>query len=310
MGLGAAFLALLSCASSDERRNERFMAEQERLFAGVLQPRSDASLQVWAYRSPEGLQWRREKDPVAHSFSSLGLSVHGAALRLSGQHRLRLPTEEEEEMGLLWTQSLFFDGETWLSSLEAFQDPVISAHSDHQWLGDELWYFASKEKHKAFGDQDGQDPSNLPASRDPLRLPGMHLLRSSPPGRTRIKGAGLGDPAPIIYRDELHVFASRYRGNRVDVVHFHGQDLRREKNFPGVSVPFAAAVGEELWLIAQQSLGGRRQPVLARSTDGNTWTPWQAMVDLGPLANCTSPVMGRLKEEMWLFCVEELRVPG
>ncbi|MDP6932981.1 MAG: hypothetical protein QGG40_08685 [Myxococcota bacterium] len=306
-------VASMGCGGGSDS-DKAFLTSQQDILAGALQPSSSAAFQVWAFTSVQGQGWIRSERPVAHSYTSLGLHLEEGELHLSGQHRLQLPTAEEEAMNLLWTQSLVTDGTDWSARITPFEDPEVTSHTDHQWHAGELWYFATAQSHRAFDQPVDQDPANLPVERDPLWREGMHLLRSTSPARTRVEGAGLGDPSPVTFQGQLHLFATRVHGTisqgSVEVVHFAGPDLTEARTFPGVTVPFAAVVGEELWLLAQAQVGGRRQPVGARSRDGTTWSSWEPLVDLGTMSNCTSPVMGKLGETWWLFCVEETRQPG
>ena len=63
----------------------------------------------------------------------------------------------------------------------------------------------------------------------------------------------------------------------------------------------------ELWLLVQGMYQGRLQPLLSRSQDAQTWSPWKPIVDIQHARNCTSPVIGQFQSTLWLFCVEDKR---
>ena len=130
---------------------------------------------------------------------------------------------------------------------------------------------------------------SLPRNRDPMLVVGDHLIRSSPPGKTWVKGPGLADPSPVSFQSKLHLFSTRLRGGRVSVVHHHGPDLQKSTVMPRVSVPFARQVGSQLWLLAQKRFEGVLQPVLSISNDARSWSPWAPIIEMKGLKNCTSP---------------------
>ena len=121
-------------------------------------------------------------------------------------------------------------------------------------------------------------------------------IRSSNPGVERLTGYGLADPSPVFFQDELQLFATQ----DMHIIHAKGNPLRTIMTHPGkndifnhASVPYAFTVEEELWLVAQGNINGRRIPVLAKTTDALHWT---------------SPVLGPDPKGGWLLlCIEEKR---
>lgn len=256
-------------------------------------PDPSASTRVWVFRSSDGLSWRRDSEPLAWGVSSLGLSVRadGEALLTLLQH-VREPTWWERwRMPQVVYGLVSRDGHRWQGTHWVVHDPGALGIIDPQWLGDELWYFAPEGK-----------------SGDPAERAGDHRIRSWPPGRNRIKARGLADPSPVLLGDELFVFVTRRSGGGAgEVVEYAGDPLAPVHTFPGVSVPYATVVGEQLWLIAQRDVGGHRRPVRAISADGQTWSAWQPLGDITGLRSCTSPVVGYIGGEWLMLCVEEAR---
>lgn len=294
--------SLLGC-SSQSSDQKQFKKQQLAILQQALSPTPQSESLIWAYRSADGRSWSRQAKPVAHGFTSLGLSIDKGVLRLSGQHHLQPPTAAEEQSGYLWTQSLLFDGQTWRAHIEFFTDPATQAHADDQWFQGQLWYYAPQKQLLA-------SQSNPPSSpTDPLLQSGLHAIRSTPPATLRVQGKGLGDPSPVWFQSQLHLFTTRFHGpsKKLEVVHFAGPNLTQRNSFAAVSVPYAVTHEDQLWLLAQGMHQGRLQPMISRSTDGQRWSKWQPVVDIQPSRNCTSPVIGKFQSSWWLFCVEDRR---
>ena len=205
------FCMIFSSCNFFRTPRQEFQQQQQRILQQALHPSDNSTSLIWAFQSTDGRNWKRQSKPIAHGFTSLGLSVD-KELRLSGHHQLQKPTAAEEQSGFLWTQSLVFNGKTWRAEIEFFEDNSIQAHADDQWFEQQLWYFAPHKQLLATQQKLGQDP---------LKQQGVHLIRSSPPPQIRAKGAGLGDPSPVRFRQQLHVFTTRLRHNQqLEVVHF------------------------------------------------------------------------------------------
>lgn len=242
--------------------------------------------------------WVRAPQPLAHSLSSLGLHVEDGRLALTGLPMARPPSRFEElfaplrVFGLLSGAGLsradVVKPERWGTTSWPVEDSEADAAIDPQGFAGGFWYYAA-----------------VGTSGDPARHPGAHLIRSSPPAATRYSAEGLADPSPVMFFEHVHFFATVWQEGRESVIHATGDPLVEVQRFPGLSVPFAAVVGDELWLLAQAVVGGRRQPVLSRSADGQRFDAPAAFLDPGALQSCTSPVMGPVSDGWVLFCVEE-----
>ncbi len=266
----------------------------------LLQPKPSADFQVWAFTSPERKVWTRQARPVAHGFSSLGLSVGSAGeVVVIGLPHGVPPTWWEELFPALRVFGITsVDGKRWTPRTWRPEGVTSDGIIDPQWLGDELWYFAVDGK-----------------TGDPALQPGDHHLCSTPPPKNRVSGPGLADPSPVRFKGALHLFATFHPRQ---VVHYAGQPLAEVRRFPGMDVPYAFVADGRLWLLTQDMRGGPPRPLLASSADGKAWTPFVEVLSPGefgpatpghaarPIKSCTSPVMGPLKAGGWiLLCVEE-----
>lgn len=263
--------------------------------AGALDPSSDRPFRVWVYTasSLEG-PWRRSSAPLAAGLSSLGLHDEGEGrIALTGLPMGGSPGVFDELFpalrvwGLVSAPALNMAGAAdptrWQERTWDLDDPGTVAAIDPQRLEGAFWYYAARGR-----------------SGDPALADGPHEIRSSPPATSRASAAGLADPSPVVFHGEQVLFATQHPDA---VVRISGGQLR--DRWPGVSVPFAASVGEQLVVLAQAPVGGRRQPVWATSADGSQLSSWTAPLDLGPLQSCTSPVLGRLVDGWMIACVEE-----
>ena len=191
------------------------------------------------------------------------------------------------------------DGERWSSRVWRIKQVSAPGVIDPQWLGDQLWFYAVEGQ--------GGDP----ASRG-----GKHRICSTPPQRVRATMDGIADPSPVRFGGQLHLFVTQLPQR---VIQLSGDPLREVRRFDGVEVPFAYVHAGRLHLLAQRAGGGAREPLLASSADGRSWSAFAAVLPPGevgparppgqrgprPLASCTSPVMGRLNGAWLLLCVEE-----
>ena len=240
---------------------------------------------VWVWRSPDRQTWTMDPEPLAEGFDSLGLAeIEPGIWRLSGlDHRREVPRWERYLPLKTWG----FEGDldSWERGSWSVDDEGTVNFVDPQWFEGQLFYTQ----------RDGM-------GGDPALDQAPNKLRSSPPPTTWAEGAGLADPSPVRFQDRVLLFATNW--HRGVVLYEDGQERMA---LGGVTVPFALVVGDELWLLVQQSFEGVRQPMLSRSRDLQTWTPWEPVLPSGhQLSSCTSPVMAPRGEGAVLFCVEEL----
>jgi hypothetical protein len=188
-----------------------------------------------------------------------------------------------------------YDGETWEGKSWRVEDTETRAYIDPQIFNGQIWYIS---------------PSGQ--SGDPAKKKSLIPIRSSNPGSVRFLGYGLSDPSPVFFQNELHLFATQ----DMHIIHAKGSPLRSVMTHPGMndifnhaSVPFAFTVDDELWLVAQGNINGRRIPVLAKTTDALHWSRWIPIGDIPKnIKNCTSPVLGADPKGGWiLLCIEEKR---
>ena len=255
-------------------------------------PTALADSRLWVWRSPDRRTWTRDPEPLAEGFDSLGLAeVEPGVFRLSGlDHRRRVPGYERYLPLKTWG----FEGDLdrWERGSWAVDDAGTVNFVDPQWFEGQLFYTQ----------RDG-------VGGDPALDQRPNALRSSPPPTTWRSGVGLADPSPVRFEDRFLLFATSWGKG---VMLFEGEPLAEVKRFGGVTVPFSVVVEGELWLLAQQTLEGARQPVLARSSDGRSWSSFERVLpaDHG-LKSCTSPVLAVRGEGGVLLCVEEsLRPQG
>lgn len=267
--------------------------------AEALQADPGAPFKVWIFVAPdpEG-PWQGAARPLAAGVSSLGLHVEEGRIALTG-----LPMAEPSALdelfprlrawGWLGAEGLTMEGAaspaSWTPRTWELDDPGTVAAIDSQGFEGGFWYFSPEGR-----------------GGDPAKAAGSHPIRSTPPPLERLSAPGLADPAPVRFGGRLLLFATEHPDA---VVLAAGEPLSVVQRFSAVSVPFATVVTrppvEQLWLVAQAALNGRRQPVRTMSLDGQNWTPWTPMLDLGERRSCTSPVLGKLAEGWMLACVEE-----
>jgi hypothetical protein len=122
-------------------------------------------------------------------------------------------------------------------------------------------------------------------------------------GRTWQRLPHATDPSPVRFGGQDMVFLTT-SGRQIE--QWSMDPPQRLQSWGGVTVPFAAEVQGELWLLAQQDQGGRRQPVVARSSDGRSFSSFRPVLDRDSVGSCTSPVLGPHPAGGWvLLCVEE-----
>jgi len=261
--------------------------------AGLLVPDETARFVVRSYTSPDLVAWSGGQ-PVAWSFSSLGAAVVGGELWVTGLQSLAPPTRIEEWRGQLFVDLLATrDLVTWDLRRVPVDGPrggLIDPAPLAAPGGPELWF------------------ARVPGTGDPAlgqreteifrgALSGGRFTDVSPWLRDR----DLVDPAPVLFRGELEVFATRARREVVELA----PGAAPRVVLADATVPHAFVVGDELWLLAQRGLDGRKVPVLTRSADGATWSE-PAPLDPDPaLRSCASPVLARFGDAWVLLCVEE-----
>ena len=140
-------------------------------------------------------------------------------------------------------------------------DDDSRAYIDPQMFEGKLWYITPQH-----------------STGDPAEQQALTPIRSSHPGTERFVGYQLADPSPVRFKGELHLFATQ----GMHILHAKGDPMtkvmvhpRKNDLFYKANVPFATVMGEEIWLIAQTMVNGRRLPVISKSTDAETWTNWQ-----------------------------------
>ncbi len=236
----------------------------------------------------KGKTWSLRPEVFARGFDSLGLREHADSIELTGLDHAEEPPWWEWYTGpRVRCLEVAADGTTSRATQWVDTGDTRSL-VDPQWFGDQLW-FASR-------------PTAV--SGDPANSGDRTTIRVAPGGAIVYSAHGLADPSPVTFHGQRYVFATQIgRG----VVQLANDPLREMRAWTSLTVPFATVVDDELWLLAQTVIQGRRYPVLSRSRDGQNWStpaPMLPMLPNGP-ATCTSPVLGRLAETWWLFCVDE-----
>ena len=247
-----------------------------------------------AFRSANLKDWEHQ-GIIAWGVASLGLAIdEDQSLLITAIQEVRPPTWLETKTDPP-VRGYKFDGTTWEPKSWKVDDTQTRAYIDPQIFNGQIWYIS---------------PSGQ--SGDPAQKKSLMPIRSSNPGTERYLGYGLADPSPVIFQNQLHLFATQ----DMHIIHAKGNPLRGVMTHPGkndifnhASVPFAMTVGEELWLVAQGNINGRRIPVLAKTQDALHWTRWIPIGDIPKsIKNCTSPVLGPDPKGGWLLlCIEEKR---
>lgn len=238
------------------------------------------------YTSTDLQTWTRDPTPVREGFVSLSMSVRpDGELWVTGIDQLGRASWWERNIRAPPVQGLKSrDGEHWTHAEWRVKDPETPSFVDSQWLGDELWYVAFKGR------------------GDPVGAGNQTRIRSSPPPTTRAQGEGYSDPSPVRFQDKLYLFVTAWPQR---VSQLAGEPLTEIQRWAGLSVPYATVINGELWLLAQKNLNGKRQPVVARSKDGRSFTQPRQMIPWRSVEHCTSPVMGPTPTGWVLLCVEE-----
>jgi hypothetical protein len=203
---------------------------------------------------------------------------------LSGIDQSGLATPEEQAEGPRPEGYVGRDGVWTRIRWEQIHDLDALQYIDPQWSGESLWYISRKG---------GGDPAQG----------GKNEVRSTPPTTIHYAAPGIADPSPVEFRGARYVFITGQRGS---IIQLGGEPLEELRHWPAVTVPFATVIDDELWLFGQNNMGGHRQPVLRRSTDGRSWPgEWIPVLPADSVGNCTSPVMGPWGDGYVLLCVDE-----
>ena len=255
---------------------------------------------VWMFRlGADG--WRRNKEPVANSASSLGLGVVNDRLVLTMQCFWGDCGSESKrhEIGppVHWLSTA--DLERFEPGMIRLVDPDDRVPIDTEMRAKKgtsyVWYF---------GTQAGVlgDPAKHADAHNIYRaaVESSRLVRPT----LMISGTGLADPAPLDVGDQQMVFLTTQPGRQIGMA--QGTPLTIQKTWDRVSVPHAMLVGEDIWLWAQTVRFGKMVPVRTTSSDqGQTWSDWDAPLPLDGLEGCGNPVGAVFKETPVIFCVTE-----
>ena len=243
------------------------------------------------FTSPDGRSWTRQSDDMATKFVSLGLSQRAdGSLWLSGIDQSGLASAAEQEQGPVPSGFIGTDGGWTKTEWPQVRDPNALEYIDPQWSGDRLWYLSRK------------------GGGDPKLGGGKNEIRSAPEVQVHYSEAGIADPSPVEFQGQRFVFITGQPSGIVQLGESTGRasTLSEIRRWPAVTVPFAVVVGDELWLLGQHNMNGKRQPVVRRSSDGQNWPgEWQPMLPPNSVGNCTSPVMGPWLDGYVLLCVDE-----
>ena len=292
--------AILSCHSNISTQKpltedeKHFLNVQKNILKRTLQYSKHAKSRIIAYTSKDLRVWKPVSTIVLpHSFTSLGLHHEQGHIVLTGQHHVQPPTREEEEMKLTWSQLLHLDEEGWRAEIRPFSYPDITAHADHQWLQDQLWFYAPL-------------PNKEP-NTDPIFIDGPHRILSTNPNEIQLSLPYIGDPSPVLFNDKTHVFLTEFLPKTLSsaVVYYifdkeTSEKYIFEKRFDGYSNPFAFSHDNEIYLFMQRK---EQNISYTKMKDGR----WNIIRDI-PNVNCENPVVGRGKNEWWLFCVKSKNI--
>ncbi len=241
---------------------------------------------VVLHTSADARTWTRVPGYVDAHLETLGLSVRpDGTLWVTGLVFGLRPGLWEQYISGPPVRGLTFDGDAWRPQEWWVSDPGVVNYIDPQWLDDELWFVSRPGR--------GGDPAEHGAN---------NTVRSTPPPTERLALASVTDPSPARFKGELLLFLTA--AGQVQL--WAGEPLRLRRSWKGVTVPYAVAVGDELWLYAQAAGPRGRRPVVSRSTDGHAWSGFDEVLPASTEGSCTSPVMGPHPKGGWLLlCVEE-----
>ncbi len=248
-------------------------------------------------QTPQG--WTRSAEPIAHGMSSLGLGSDDSGLVLTAQcfwgdcgnvmwrHLVGPPVHG------IRTEDL----QTWSPAMWRLVDKEDRVPIDTELRqgegGSEVWYYGTRAG----------------AQGDPALHEQAHTIYRARVSDDRLvepmamlTGAHLADPAPVRFRGVDMVFLTTEPGRAISRA--TGTPLALNMRFEGVSVPHAMVVGESLWLWAHTVREGRHVPVRATSEDGESWTPFAAILPTEGI-DCANPVGTVWQGQAVVFCVSE-----
>jgi len=250
---------------------------------------------VWVFRGPE---LRRDPEPLAHGWSSLGAGVVDGTLVVTGLCWW-------EGCGSMWRRKLLGppvhalttdDGATWEAAMfRLSDDPTDRVPIDPSVAvtdaGPELWYYAVDAELRG----------------DPAHLRDDHVLaRATLDGHfatwtdDAVSAPMLADPSPALFAGQRWLAATSRPGQEVTL--WQGDAVVRR--FSGVSVPHLSVRDDRLVLWAQTVVNGHAVAVRAESVDGRTWGDFERPL-AHPPADCASPVAASIAGERLVLCVDE-----
>ena len=266
---------------------------EEDPMATARRPDPNAVNVMHAFQTPDLTQWNH-LGIIAYGAASLGLAIdREGALLITCIQEVRPPTWWEQKTDPP-VRGYRFDGETWEPKAWAVDDNGSRSYIDPQMFEGKMWYITPKS-----------------SVGDPAQQRTKIEVRSSNPGIVHLSGQRLADPSPARFNNEFHLFLTE----NMRIKHLKGTPLQAVQPPIGTqnilnfaTVPFAITIADELWLLGQQNVQGRRLPVITKSKDGSTWAKWEPIGDIPrTLKNCTSPVLGPHPKGGWLLlCIEEL----
>lgn len=257
----------------------------------ALEPESGAMNVMHWFTSSDMNSWEY-KGPIAWGITSLGVhQLPDNNLAITCIQEVRPPTWYEQRNPKVY--GYIFDGAFFTPTSWEIDDTETKSYIDPQWFEGKMWYISPTGY--------TGDPANAPATP----------IRSENPGTTHYAAPKISDPTIVRYQDEVHVFATQ----NGSLLHLTGTPLKKivdaesTKQFNGSTVPFAFVVEDNLYLLSQRQMNGKRYPMISKSTGKNRWSPWKPITELPEsISACTSPVIGANPLGGWvMMCIEEKR---
>lgn len=240
---------------------------------------------VALFTSPDGQTWTRQ-DNLTEQLVSLGMwQQEDGALWVTGLDMSGKRSWWERLVQGHSVRGLIYEDGTWTETRWSVRGSDAAEFIDPQWHEGALWYIDRTGEHG-----------------DPVSPQSVNTVASSPPLTRWFTDAGIADPNPVRFNGALHVFLTQHPAR---ILHLAGDPLVEVGHWGGYSVPSALVVGDELWVLAQGNIRGRRQPMLRKSRDGKRWGEWTPVIPWDAIRHCTSPVMAPVPEGWVLLCVEE-----
>jgi len=244
------------------------------------------------FTSDDFVNWTHQ-GPISWGITSLGMhQLADGNLAITCIQEVRPPTWWEKQSPVVY--GYIFDGKSFQATEWKVNDTESTIYIDPQMFEGDMWYIS---------------PSGF--TGDPAKAPATPI-RSSNPGITRFSAPRIADPSPVRFQGNLHVFATQ----NASVVHLIDDPLRvialspeTNKHFNGSTVPYATTYNEQLMLVTQRHINGRRIPTYSLSADAYNWSEWKPLADIPPQIHaCSSPVVGPNPAGGWvMMCIEEKR---